>query len=66
MPGLLTHNLMPEDREDEPQRAPMRAPGPSLGYTAVACSEHRWASYSDGSRRCSRCFAITYPQGRLF
>jgi hypothetical protein len=74
MPGVLTHNLMPEDRADEiPPTTAVRAGGTSAsvppavaGSTAVACSEHQWEQRPDGGRRCLRCFAQSYPQGVLF
>lgn len=78
MPGLLTHNLMPEDRADEmPTTTPERSaraggasasapPAMAAGQTAVACSVHKEVAFSDGSLRCERCFSIRYPQGRLF
>jgi hypothetical protein len=68
MPGVLTHNLMPEDREGEPVRAPhpLASTAHVAGALTGVCTVHSWASYSDGSLRCTRCFAITYPQRRLF
>lgn len=75
MPGLLHHNLMPEDRADKiPATTPSTQSGGAGDASAsappapVATWEcrHDWKDHTSGGKQCAICWRIVYPQQRLF